>query len=295
MQEILKHLEAVKAEYDAGGAPLAAVKRLAVACDEKLRETDEEIDYGFVGDVHYVCLRKGHNISRPLVPEMLVRDPAEFEELWTRVTNALPEPASRKALAATDVDALIYTTIMGFAAVIDLWKPGSRKTPGTYFEVVLGTLLSLILPDFVRSKFVTLPDQDENVSTDIVFKKDGIGLVIPAKITTRERIVQPFAHQRILDSVFGEGHYKSVLLCISETQRDNKTGTVKNICVPGTIKLFQSHLAKLSGIYYVDPPRRYLAADLTRVVPIATIGKFLTRDLDAITTFAPPTKATQPA
>jgi hypothetical protein len=103
-------------------------------------------------------------------------------------------------------------------------------------------------------------------------------IVFPVKITTRERIVQPFAHQRILDSVFGEGQYKSVLVCVSETQRD-KENNVKEICVPGTIRLFQKHLARLSGIYYLDPPERYLNADLQEVISVGTLGQLLTSTL----------------
>ena len=102
--------------------------------------------------------------------------------------------------------------------------------------------------------------------------------MIPAKITTRERIVQPFAHQRILDSVFGAHHYNSILTCVSETQRHGPNG-VKEICVPGTIRLFQKHLAVMAGIYYLDPPSRYLAKDVTSVIKVATVGELIHSDL----------------
>jgi hypothetical protein len=111
-----------------------------------------------------------------------------------------------------------------------------------------------------------------SVATDIVFEYCGKGVVIPAKITTRERIVQPFAHQKILDGVFGVGRYISLLICVSETQRSDKDGRVNEICVPGTITLFQKHLAQLNGIYYLDPPQRYLALNAKNIVSVQSLG-----------------------
>lgn len=110
------------------------------------------------------------------------------------------------------------------------------------------------------------------VSTDLVLTnpKTGKGAVVPMKITTRERIVQPFAHQRILDSAY-PGQFGSFLACISEVQRDDNTGTVKQICVPGTVALFQKHLSKLNGLYYCDIPVRYARPDLGSVIAVKPI------------------------
>ena len=107
------------------------------------------------------------------------------------------------------------------------------------------------------------------------------GLVVPVKITTRERVGQPYTHQRILDSVFGEGVYRSVLVCMSEMQRD-KQHSANSICVPGPIRLYQTHVAKLSGLYYLDPPARYLDEDVTSVVPVRKVGTLLCSDLESL-------------
>jgi len=122
-----------------------------------------------------------------------------------------------------------------------------------------------------------------SVSTDVVMGIPGQhgGVVIPLKITTRERIVQPFAHQRILDAAFGEGHYQSLIVCISETQLAEKTKSVNQVCVPGTIKLFQKHLAHISGLYYCDLPQRYIAEDMTRIINVRSVGH-LFEDIRAI-------------
>ena len=55
---------------------------------------------------------------------------------------------------------------------------------------------------------------------------------------------------------------------MSEVQRDDNTGTVKQICVPGTVALFQKHLSRLNGLYYCDVPVRYARADLGAVIDV---------------------------
>src|SRR5690606_30341927 len=68
----------------------------------------------------------------------------------------------------------------------------------------------------------------------------------------------------------------------SEMQRDQEEGA-NEICVPGTLKMYQKHLASVSGIYYLDPPVRYLAEDLKQVVVVESIGRLLTSDLAGLT------------
>lgn len=94
-------------------------------------------------------------------------------------------------------------------------------------------------------------------------------------------MVQPYAHQRILDSVFGDQAFKSTLVCMSEMQRDGDDNA-NAICVPGTIRLFQMHLAELSGIYYLDPPARYLHDDVAGVVTVNSVGALLADDLPTL-------------
>ena len=100
---------------------------------------------------------------------------------------------------------------MSFSSCYDLWKPGSRKTPGTLFEILLGSITAKFLTAYTRTKFISLPKTGESVSTDIVFDLNEKGIVMPVKITTRERIVQPYEHQKILDSVFGQKALKRLL------------------------------------------------------------------------------------
>jgi hypothetical protein len=270
-----------KEKYDQGFAPLDRLSDLTRHALGLLAKAEPvKLPSLSAGKKQYWVLKAGQSLSRPFLPPLLIRKEADFESAWTRLEEALDGGSRRINLDAEEVNSTLYTVVMAFCLCYDLWKPKSRKTPGTQFEVVLGSLLKHLLPKHTRTKHVPLPGEDESVSTDIVMTgnaKEG-ALVFPAKITTRERIVQPFAHQRILQSVFGEGVYRSVLVCVSEMQRDEESGA-NEICVPGTIRLFQRHLATLSGIYYLDPPVRYLQKDLTSVVTVASIGQLLTGDL----------------
>lgn len=303
MDQIARLLEACKAEYDAGGSPLSAVRDTASYCVGKLEsesthriqatiggdrgegrrrrrrmtEIDDEPAEVIVPEKSYSVFVSSPRVSRPFLPSMFLHNPKEFSRRWNEVAATMNPSRSVIEDEAAKVNIVLYTAINAFAICYDLWKPNSRKTPGTFLEVLMGSVLGTLIPTRLRGKFIAIPDQTERVATDISYLPEGgrPGLAFPAKITTRERIVQPIAHQRILDSVFGEGSFRSVLFCVSELQRD-KDNAVDEICVPGPLRLYQSHVARLTGIYYLDSPTRYLQDDVTSVVPVGTIGAFLT-------------------
>ena len=320
MQEIKRVFDAAKDAYDRGESPLTEIASTSKACLEKLSRLTPT-SYGTCSGKNYSIYEDGGHKSRPFLPATFISSPSRYCTAWNSLVGSKDERAHGFTVSATHVDEVIYTTVMAFALCYDLWKPKSRKTPGTYFEVVLGSLMAVLLPEATRTKFISLGPLDRSgnyatstkatetfvrdsdaveaavddgdlddertesrkVSTDIVFNlPSNKGIVIPAKITTRERIVQPFAHQRILDSAFGEGRYISLLACVSETQRDDADQAVNEICVPGTIGLFQEYLAKLGGIYYLDIPRRYAALGETGLIEIDSIGSLLTKRLGSI-------------
>lgn len=279
MKTIQSNFLAAKKKYDDGCSPYQEIRDISVYCIEKLiRETFSQ-NYGATDGKPYIALSTSQGISRPVSTNLYINNANEFISLWEELVGSLAKTGSA-SISSTDINRTLYTSIMSFSCCYDIWKNSSRKTPGTYFEIILGSIISMLLPQHRRGKFISL-DFGEKVATDIVFDDGTVGVVIPAKITTRERIVQPYAHQRILESCFGKDRYKSYLLCVSETQRDDVKGDgrVNNICVPGTIKLFQAHLSKLSGLYYLDPPQRYLEKDIAEHLPVGSIGDLIKHNL----------------
>ncbi|MCE3011938.1 MAG: type II site-specific deoxyribonuclease [Proteobacteria bacterium] len=267
----------------------------------------KEASYAHYGDfsgrpsVAYHVFGSGTSVSRPVRSSIYLADPALFSKNYATLCSKLKSgPKDWGDAEITLANSVVYTAVMAVACCFDLWQRGSRKTPGTVFEILMASLLQQMLPKASFSKHIPLAalvDADDaspgdreseemseaaadgddrgSVSTDLVIRAtpaSALGVVIPLKITTRERIVQPFAHQRILDSAFGAGVFQSLLVCISETQLDENTRSVKQVCVPGTVKLFQKYLAPVAGLYYCDIPQRYDAADMQRVIPVKSVG-----------------------
>jgi len=281
MRHIAAQHKSLKKTYDGGGSPLEGLRDLSAYCIRLLHSDTQTLKYDRKDEKEYFVF-EGENKSRPINERLWIPDTEKFSSYWDSLLNSFDEEEFTSTLGAETINRTIYTAIISFAACYDVWKNKSRKTPGTHFEVLLGSILSQFLPGFTRAKFVPIPNQSEKISTDIVFDNGEIGFIIPAKITTRERIVQPYAHQRILDSVFGSERYKSILLCVSETQRDDDNQLVNDICVPGTVKLYQAHLSSLSGIYYLDPPTRYCAPDITELVAVSDYGQLLTQGFKSL-------------
>jgi len=225
----------------------------------------------------YEIRQREHFLSRPIRRDLFIAKPSDFLAAWKELLTAIN--VHKKKIDHTNIDGILYTAVMSFAVAFDLYLPTSRKTPGTFFEVMIGTLLAATT-GFPRAKQITLPDSRYKVPTDIVLQgeKGKPSLVIPTKITTRERVVQPWAHQRILDDAFGRGKYKSVLVVVSELQRDGSKG-VNEICVPGQIGLFQKYLAQMYGMYYLDPPASYMRRECTELLSTKPLSELFQADL----------------
>lgn len=224
-------------------------------------------------------------ISRPIRPDLYVSDEQHLLKM-------LDEAFTPDLLSPAHLNYLIYTSVMSVASCFDLWKPGSRKTPGTFFEIFIASLVKRLLPNAQLSKHISLtndahanlfapnaPEAENStrISTDLVVTNPNNrkSVVLALKITTRERIVQPYAHQRILEAAFPPGQYRSLIVCISETQQEKTLQAVNHICTPGPIKLYQRHLATVSGLLYCDIPTRYLAQDVTDCIPILDNGNLI--------------------
>lgn len=275
----LAALQSIAASDYQGGMPvLNHIGHMAHHCASLLEKSAPQL-LGRCDGKDYHAFRAGSKLSRPVQLPLLIRHPQRLRSRWSAMCRAARPQEQRYDMPQEDINVVLYSVSMAFALCYDLWRPSSRKTPGTFLEIVVGSLLQVVIPGKRRIAHVPLGG-GEMVSTDIAFvDRDGSkGLVVPVKITTRERIVQPFAHQRILDSVFGEHSFRSVLVCVSEMQRKRDEGA-NAICVPGTIRLFQRHLAALSGLYYLDPPERYLQPDVTAHVAVRTLGSLLADDL----------------
>jgi hypothetical protein len=99
---------------------------------------------------------------------------------------------------------------------------------------------------------------------------------LPVKMSTRERVVQAWAHQRLLDAAYGHGVYRGIMVLFSETKLDSRSLEVVEICVPDQWLAYQSLLARMDRIYYFDPPQRYcsLSAQFSKLIVVKQFGEF---------------------
>lgn len=158
---------------------------------------------------------------------------------------------------------LLYTVIAGFFAANDMLKEGDQKTPATYFEIICGHLLGRAFGVNRRTQVEVLHLEDERTTlpTDFIFdlgpKKPKFH--VPVKTSTRERAIQVFAHQRVLDGVHGFGKFTGLLVAFAETKLDHTKREVVAICVPKQWKLYQAHIAPIARFFYFDVPAKYAA------------------------------------
>ena len=116
---------------------------------------------------------------------------------------------------------------MCFPSYIDIVKQNDKKTPGTFFEYLIGHIFARRFKTNPRKQLeipVVNKESPKHLPTDLIFDlyDREYGLHVPIKSTTRERVIQVWAHQRILDSVYGVGRFRGILVVASETKLDSK-------------------------------------------------------------------------
>jgi len=208
--------------------------------------------------------------SRPVNEAIYIDDDAEFDGLLQSFRDGFQDTP------ANDVVESVYTIAYSVFAANDVYEVG-RKTSGTFFEILIGHIVARVLGVEPRKK-VKIPETGADLTTDYVFDLGSRRrkIHLPIKTSTRERGVQAWVHQLVLDRIFGDGIYKGVLVVAAETKRASKTGVITEICVPQQFQMFQSRVARISRIYYLDPPDAYL--DLAGVeelhrVEVKSFGK----------------------
>jgi hypothetical protein len=157
----------------------------------------------------------------------------------------------------------LYTIAISYCCAADLLKEGDQKTPATFFECLIGHLFARAMGVNPRTQVEVLRLEEEasTLPTDFIYDL-GHGkpkFHVPVKTSTRERVIQVFAHQRVLDGVHGFGQFKGILVCLTETKLDHRSREVVEICVPKQWNLYYRFIALMHRFYYFDIPRKYEA------------------------------------
>jgi len=179
-------------------------------------------------------------------------------------------------LSLTQRTRFLYTIAISYCCAADLLKTRDQKTPATFFECLIGHLLARAFGITPRTQVDVLQLEEERSSlpTDFIYDL-GSGkpkFHVPVKTSTRERVIQVFAHQRVLDGVHGFGKFKGILVCLTETKLDHLNKEVVEICVPKQWILYQLFIAPMHRFYYFDVPVKY--AQLAKGDPPMAVKPF---------------------
>lgn len=226
-----------------------------------------------VAGKEYFCFGRNGRRSRPINQDLYVADcdlVAAF--LDSLATDGLG------GLSATEITRACYALAISFCAVIDLTNPGDQKTPGTFFEYMIGHLVSRRLGVLPKKRLDVLNlDMQTSLPTDLIFDlgANQPKFHVPVKTSTRERVVQVWAHQKVLDGVYGTGRFLGLLMCLAETKADSRSLQVTEICLPDQWRVYQLFIAQMRRVYYLDIPTKY--AELNEVFPrirVKSLGEF---------------------
>lgn len=228
----------------------------------------------------YFAYTYGGRTSRPINRDLYVTN---LKDLRRRI--AAFQKGRLNHLQSDAATRTLYTMAMAFCAANDVTKKGDKKTPATYFECLIGHLLAAHLGMNPKTSIEVLSGdlKGGTLPTDFIFdlgpKKTKFH--VPVKLSTRERVIQVWAHQRVVDGIYGVDRYKGILVCLTETKLDSKTHAVIEICLPDQWKVYQMYIAKLTRVYYMDVPVKY--ADLARGYPkidVKPLGQFFSEAED---------------
>ncbi len=222
----------------------------------------------------YFAFSDGAKLSRAVNAALFSDDIAQ----WTAFEKAINRRNSRQGLKgfnANRLTRLIYSVAISFCCYIDLIHKGDQKTPGTFFEFLISHLFAWRLDvNPVKSIQVLNLDMETYLPTDFIFDlgKERPKFHLPVKTSTRERVIQVWAHQRVLDGVFGTARFLGTPVILTETKTDSVRKIVTEICLPAQWRIYQMHIAQLKRIYYLDMPAAY--EKLNRVFPPLHIRPF---------------------
>lgn len=221
-----------------------------------------------VPEKKYFSFKVGDKLTRPINMDL-------FNEEITNIDPLMNILKKRGKASPKELTKICYSIAMSFCCSIDILKTRDQKTPGTFFEYFISHIFSKMLGVNPRKELEVLNlDMHTKLPTDFIFDL-GTNLPkfhLPIKTSTRERVIQVWAHQRVLDGVYGTGRFIGILVSLAETKLDHKKLEVIEICLPEQWRLYQLFIAQMKRIYYLDIPKKY--KDLNKLFPPIHVKPF---------------------
>ena len=182
-------------------------------------------------------------------------------------------------LSAEVLQRHLYTTAISYLVARDLVATDDKKSPATVFEMLIGHIVANKLGvNPTRSIAIPSLDIENTLPTDFIFDlgHGGLKIHMPVKISTRERVVQAWAHQRVLEGMHGAGRFLGIMVILTETNKQKDTSVVE-VCLPGQWAAYQMYISRMYRIYYFDLPKAYEPLrDRYPHIPVWPFAKFFT-------------------
>lgn len=143
------------------------------------------LDKAYFAFEHKLPLKR---LSRPVNERLFI----SHWRVADKLLSAFLKNPALGGMEADECDRFLYTLVMSFCAFCDVTRTGDKKTPGTFFELVIGHLLSVAFGVKPRKKVevLTIEDERSTLPTDFIFDlgPKQLKFHVPVKISTRERL-----------------------------------------------------------------------------------------------------------
>lgn len=254
----------------------SSIRAMIEAADAILSKCDRLLLSSTISGKAYFTLQGGSGLRSRPINSSLFASLLDSAEIFLDILRG-----NRRDHSSEKITAAVYTVSVACCAAIDVISKSDRKTQGTLFEWLCASLIQATLKVCpTRSLEVLNLDLRGKLPTDFIFDmgSEKPKFHLPVKTSTRERIIQVWAHQRVLDGVYGAGRFLAMPIILTETKLDAKALVVTEICLPWQWRLYQMHIANLWNVCYLDVPIEYLKLnDVFPPVRVVTIGDMLAK------------------
>ena len=274
---ILKFYDKIKLIFKENNEILDAsysFQELYYECERFLSTKDKIPLNSQINNKEYFSFKEKNKLTRPINKNL-------YNTSTNNMINSFFDKLKNntiKEFNSNYITSIIYHIVINFCSAIDIIKESDQKTPGTFFEYFIGLLFSIHFGVKPYNQIEVLNiDMKSKLPTDFIFDLgiDKPKFHVPVKTSTRERVIQVWAHQRILDGVYGSGRFIGLLTCLAETKLNHKTKEVIEICLPDQWRLYQLFISQLRRVYYLDIPQKYI--ELNNYFPkinVKQLGEF---------------------
>lgn len=240
-------------------------------CSELLEQKEKLQLISKVQGKEYFAFSNGKKLSRAINASLY--DPSEVQ--WQKLSSSIQSNSLRE-ISSQEIQKTLYTIAISFCSAIDMIKDGDQKTPGTFFEYFAAYFFTWrvgVNPE-KSIQVLNMDSEDTRLPTDYTYNlgANKPKFHMPVKTSTRERSIMLWAHQKLLDGVYGTGRFMGTPVLLAETKLDKRKREVVEICLPEQWRLYQLYISKLKRIYYLDMPNAY--AELNNNFPPLIVKPF---------------------